>query len=44
MKEALQLAEDETTIHGKLLAMVRADLSRMGQRQHIDFRGLQDGT
>ncbi|MEZ4860294.1 MAG: hypothetical protein R3C14_03275 [Caldilineaceae bacterium] len=43
LKEALQLAEDETTIHGKLLAMVRADLLEWGSA-NIDFRGLQDGT
>lgn len=43
LKEALHLAEDETTIHGKLIAMVRGDLIEWGSAD-IDFRGLQDGT
>ncbi len=43
LKETLQLSEDEATIHGKLIAMVRGDLLEWGSA-NIDFRGLQDGT
>lgn len=43
LKEALQLTEDETTIHGKLISMVRGDLIEWGSSD-IRFRGLQDGT
>lgn len=43
LKEALHLTEDETSIHSKLISMVRGDLIEWGSAD-IDFRGLQDGT
>ena len=43
LKAELNLNEDTATIHGKLLAMVKADLIEWGSAD-IDFRGLQDGT
>ncbi len=43
LKKELNLTEDETTIHSKLLAMVKADLIEWGTSD-IRFRGLQDGT
>ena len=43
LKAALQLAQDEQTIHRKLLAMVKGDLIEWGSSD-IRFRGLRDGT
>lgn len=43
LQEALQLEEQESTIHRKLISMVKGDLIEWGSAD-IDFRGLQDGT
>ncbi|MCE7989876.1 MAG: hypothetical protein DYG89_52685 [Caldilinea sp. CFX5] len=43
LKDALQLEEDEKTIHRKLLSMHKGDLIEWGSSD-IRFRGLQDGT
>ena len=43
LKAELQLEEEETTIHRRLIAMVKGDLIEWGSAD-IDFRGLQDGT
>lgn len=43
LKAELQLEEDETVIHGKLISMVKGDLIEWGSSD-IRFRGLQDGT
>jgi len=43
LKKKLQIKESETTIHEKLLAMVKGDLVEWGSSD-IRFRGLQDGT
>jgi hypothetical protein len=43
LKDALQLGEDEKTIHRKLLSMHKGDLIEWGSSD-IRFRGLQDGT
>jgi hypothetical protein len=43
LKETLQLAEDETVIQAKLIALVKGDLLEWGNSD-IRFRGLQDGT
>jgi len=43
LKETLQIEESETTIHEKLLAMVKGDLLEWGPAD-IEFRGLKDGT
>ena len=43
LKAELQLEEEETTIHRRLIAMVKGDLIEWGSSD-IRFRGLQDGT
>jgi len=43
LKKKLQIEESETTIHEKLLAMVKGDLLEWGPAD-IEFRGLKDGT
>ncbi|MCB0060671.1 MAG: hypothetical protein KDE19_01095, partial [Caldilineaceae bacterium] len=43
LKQALQLEEDETVIHSKLISLVKGDLLEWGSSD-IRFRGLQDGT
>ena len=43
LKQELHLEEEVTTIHRKLISMVRGDLIEWGSAD-VDFRGLQDGT